>query len=154
MDHNLSSGSLDLMQDIIIPPAISFWPLASGWYALGLIVLSFLFYLFLIFREKRRVNLYRREALQRLKDLKDIKSVLSLLKGVALHRYTREDIASLSQDDWWDFVQEHSKVKADTSIRKLSQAILYNPNATFNEVELQKVKKLTKVWIQTHRSTL
>lgn len=151
MDHNLSSASLDLMHDIILPPAISFWPLAPGWYALALILVSFIFYISQVRKEKYRRNFYRREALQRLKNLKDIPSVLSLLKGVALHHYSRESIASLSHNAWWDFIEIHSKVKADENIRTLSQEFLYNPKKKTSTKDVELMKHITKIWIQTHK---
>ena len=150
MDHNLSSGSLDLMHDIVIPPAIEFWPLAPGWYALGLILVAYLFYLILVLKEKHQANLYRKNALEKLHYMEDVQSILSLLKGVALYHYDREYVASLSDDKWWDFVQKHSKVKIDENMRQLSYEALYKPNFSISKEKLQEMKKIAKKWIQTH----
>lgn len=151
-ENNISSGSLNFMHDIVTPDPVSWWPLAPGWYALTLLLLSLLFYLFFVLKEKQEKNLYRREALKRVNKLEDIKNLFELMKVVALHHYGRESVASLTDDAWWDFIESHSTVKSDKALRELSQKVLYNHHVTTSKEDLDKVRNIAKVWIQTHGS--
>lgn len=160
MEHNVSAeinASLDQMHDIIIPPAVSYWPLAPGWYALGLLVLTYGIYLGLKVWSTYQKNLYRREALEVLSTLneedasKNISTLLGLMKRVGLQHFGREKVAALSEDAWWNFMETHSKVKVKTEVRKLSKTILYSPDAQATVEDVKAVKKMAKVWITTHR---
>jgi hypothetical protein len=52
-------GSLSSLHDIIIPAPVSFWPLALGWYALGVLLLVYLFHFSLKLWNHYRANAYR-----------------------------------------------------------------------------------------------
>lgn len=157
MENNVTViTSLDQMHDIIIPSAVSLWPLAPGWYALLLLVLTYGIHAALKYWSLYQKNLYRREALEVLSSLdtedasKAINSLLGLMKRAGLQHFGREKVASLSQNEWWDFVERHSKAKADKQIRELSQKILYTPDAEASREELKAFSKVAKVWINTH----
>jgi hypothetical protein len=122
MESNITlSTSLDQMHDIIIPPSVSFWPLAPGWYALALLVVTYGFYVGLKYWFTYQKNLYRREALEVLDALQEedasqeISILLGLMKRVGLQHYGRERVAALSDDAWWDFMETHSKAKVGIS---------------------------------------
>jgi len=154
MEHNSTAGSLDLMHDIIVPPAISFWPLAPGWYALALIVLAYVLHLALKLWTQYRENAYRREALDELslneEGTAEMERLLTLMKRVALQHFGRENVAALSGTLWWEFVEQHSKVKVESSLRLLSQKVLYSSDVQVTTEALAKMKKITKIWIKTH----
>lgn len=158
MEGNVTlSTSLDQMHDIIIPPAVSFWPLAPGWYALALLVLTYGIYIGLKYWSTYQKNLYRREALKILSTLdeenacKEISTLLGLMKRVGLQHFGREKVAALSNDTWWDFMETHSKVKVGTKVRELSQKILYSPDVKATAEDAKLVSKVAKVWITTHK---
>ena len=156
MDQNMTATSLDLMHDILVPPAVSFWPLAPGWIALALLILMYLLHLGLKLRAKHRANRYRREALQELVALvksegaEEIKRLLNLMKRVGLQYFGRERVASLSNAPWWEFVENHSKVKIDNTLRNLSQEVLYSSDVEVDKEMVEKMKVVTKLWINTH----
>lgn len=159
MESNVTiSASLDQMHDIIIPSAVSFWPLAPGWYALVLLVLAFSIHLGLKQWSNYQKNLYRREALEALSKTpsgedanKEINTLLGLMKRVALQCFGREKVAALSDDAWWDFMEKHSKAKVGIEIRELSQKILYSANAQASSEDVKRLSKVAKVWITTHK---
>ena len=158
MESNVTlSASLDQMHDIIIPSAVSFWPLAPGWYALALLVLAYGIHLGLKLWTTYQQNLYRREALEVLSMLdeenanKEINSLLGLMKRVALQCFGREKVAALSDDAWWDFMETHSKAKVGVEVRELSQKILYSPHAEASTEDVKILAKVAKVWITTHK---
>ncbi len=158
MENNITvNTSLNLLHDIIIPPAISNWPLAPGWYALALLVFAYGFHVGIRYWDRYQTNLYRREALQILDKVKleenstlQINSLLSIMKRVGIQHFGRKDVASLSHNEWWDFVEKYSKVNAGTDIRELSQKVLYSPNVKITHNDVEAFSKVAKVWIDTH----
>ncbi len=156
MDQNMTATSLDLMHDILVPPAVSFWPLAPGWFALALLFLTTMLHLGLKLWAKYRANSYRREALQELvtlaksESVEEIVRLLNLMKRVALQHFGREKVASLSDVHWWEFVEQHSKVKIDNTLRIVSQEVLYSSGAEVSKEAVEKMRTLTKLWINTH----
>jgi len=156
MDQNITATSLDLMHDILVPPAVSFWPLAPGWFALALLFLTTMLHLGLKLWAKYRANSYRREALQELvilaksESVEEIARLLNLMKRVALQHFGREKVASLSDVHWWEFVEQHSKVKIDKPLRIVSQEVLYSSGVEVSKEAVEKMSTLTKLWINTH----
>lgn len=156
MDKNMTATSLDLMHDIVVPPAVSFWPLASGWIALVLILVAYMFHIGLTLWTKHRLNSYRREALQELLTLakndgvEETERLLTLMKRVALQYFGRERVAALSDTAWWEFVEAHSKVKIDQPLRLLSQEVLYSSDVKVDKDAIEKMRTVTKLWIKTH----
>jgi len=130
--------------------------LAPGWVALALLILTYLLHLSLKLSAKHRANRYRREALQELGALvksegaEEIERLLKLMKRVALQHFGRESVASLSDAFWWEFVEKHSKVKIDNTLRSLSQEVLYSSDVEVSKEAVEKMRSLTKLWINTH----
>ena len=159
MESNVTvNASLDQLHDIIIPPAVSYWPLAPGWYALALLVFAYGIYVALKYWSSYQKDLYRREALKVLSMLdeedasKEISTLLELMKRVALQCFGRKKVAALSHDAWWDFTEQHSKAKVAAEVRERSQKILYSPNEEATEKDVKMLKQVAKVWITTHKS--
>ena len=159
-DVNVSdlNGSLDLLHDIIVPQSVGYFPPASGWIALVLLLLSYGFYWYIKKQKLYQSNLYRRQALQEWQKIQNEKSLLEqsqalllLIKRVGLQHFGREKVAHLSADKWWDFVQKHSKVKIDNTLRELIHEILYNPTASISKEQNETIATLTEVWIETHQ---
>ena len=156
MEHNTTVVSLDMMHDIIVPPAISFWPLAPGWYAFFLLLLAYGFHIALKLWAKYRENAYRREALRELvalvekENTLEIKRLLTLMKRVALQNFGRESVASLSDTLWWEFIEQHSQVKIDKYLRNLSQKVLYSSDVSVSGEDIVVMTGVVKVWIKTH----
>ena len=152
-----NTGSLDLMHDILVPPAISFWPLASGWYLVLALLLAFVLHKAFQMYRVYQSNLYRREALAELVHLKSSVEnekaalLLGLMKRVALQHFGRDKVAALSHDAWWDFMESHSKVKIEGTLRKYTQSILYDANAKHDSKQIQKLESITATWIKTHQ---
>ncbi len=159
-DINVSdlNGSLDLLNDIIVPQSIGYFPPASGWIALVLLLLSYGFYWYIKKQKLYQSNLYRRQALQEWETiqnketpLKQSQALLLLIKRVALQHFGREKVAHLNGDAWWNFLERHSKVKIDNELRQLIHEILYSPTASITQEQKEAITILTKVWITTHQ---
>lgn len=112
-------ASLANLNDIVMPEAVGWWPMADGWHVLaGMIVLFVGWYTFRSVKDWR-ANAYRRAALRELDSLIDdtrdpqsrassLRQLPSLLKRTALSVYPREDVAGLTGEEWFGFL--NSKV--------------------------------------------
>ena len=97
------------LRDIHLPEAISWWPLAFGWWVIVIICLLAialsLRYLIKTFVNRR----YRRQALAKLKMLPDsnqhqrLTDLFNLLKQVACSAYPKQNFASLNNRDFVSF---------------------------------------------------
>ncbi|MBT8049095.1 MAG: DUF4381 domain-containing protein [Xanthomonadales bacterium] len=109
---NGDGGSLQNLNDIVLPEAVPWWPPAPGWYVLAaLLVLCFGYILVRRLRTRRR-NRYRKLALLELAAIRQqgsaeaLQSLPGLLKRTALSVWPREQVASLSGLEWYRFLDE------------------------------------------------
>jgi len=156
MNKTIAEASLDNLHDIIIPDAVGYLPPAPGWYVLGLLVLALLFHFSMGFYKRYKKSLYRREALDELGSYEEqgkevTLHLLTLAKRVAITAYGREEIAKLSGDRWWDFMEQHSKVKVSKELRAQIANLLYNKAYDTNSVDYSATKDFVTLWIQTHK---
>lgn len=123
MSDTSDPGSLSLLHDIVLPEAVSWWPPAPGWY----VVIS----LFLCATaigawwswQRWQTRRYRRQALEELRVLRETSddlgsaasSILILLKRTALAAYPRAQVANLSGEQWWAFLDRTSAGSRFTS---------------------------------------
>ena len=145
-------ADINNLHDIITPEPIGIYPFANGWVILILIALSLLLSYSINRYSKYKKNRYRREAKKEWKSLKkakDTKALLSLNKRVAISAYGRDEVAILSGNEWWDFMQSHSSVKLDNDIRELIDDILYSQRELTHK-EIDTITLISKEWIDTH----
>ena len=63
-------ASLEHLHDIIVPPPVSMWPPAPGWYVIGAVLLVLLAILVVRVVSRWHANAYRRIALRELEKIK------------------------------------------------------------------------------------
>lgn len=107
----MSPGEALDLRDIHLPPEPGLWPPASGWWLLALLVVTLLGWLAL---RLRRYLLRRRLQQQVLAELAALTGngdlagaaadVSALLKRVALARFPRQEVASLTGEPWLAFL--------------------------------------------------
>lgn len=161
MNQTIQEASLDNLHDIIIPDAVSIFPLAPGWVIVALLFFALLFH-FVIQRYKHyKKSQYRREALKELVFYKengkknskeDAIVLLALAKRVGIAAYGRENIANLSEDGWWDFMQKHSKATVNTELRQEIAKLLYEEAYIMNSVLNDNITQLVTLWVKTHKT--
>ncbi|MCA9470958.1 MAG: DUF4381 domain-containing protein [Nitrospirales bacterium] len=111
--------SLDQLRGLHLPPPVSFWPPAIGWWIVAGSLLALLA-LGLWFMWYRKKTALRRDALQKLLALKtqftqtqncqELMSGLSqLLRRYALSCFGRQAVAGLTGLPWLRFLDEHAK---------------------------------------------
>jgi len=156
LNQTIEAASLDNLHDIIAPDAIGFFPLAPGWYIVLLLFLTLLFHLAWKRYKLYKKEQYKRDALAELSGLREQSKMnsirlLSLAKRVAISAYERENIAKLSEDAWWDFMQTHSKAKISTELRKNIHTLLYEEDANVYDNLHAHVLNVVSEWIKTHK---
>jgi hypothetical protein len=113
-------ASLQNLNDIVMPATTGWWPLASGWNVLAGLVLIFLCWF--VYKSVRdwKANRYRRSALSELEVLSvgiqnpagrssSLRKIPALLKRTALAAYPRNEVAMLTGEDWFRFLNSTVK---------------------------------------------
>ncbi|MEM9243914.1 MAG: DUF4381 domain-containing protein [Pseudomonadota bacterium] len=153
MDNNTL---LQQLHDIHQPPAISWWPLAWGWYLclVPIILLAILFAFWL--RHRLKKGRLRQEALNKLQQLKQhyqqskssasIAQLNKLLKQIALHRWPNEPIATRYDQQWLLFLDRSGKTKAFSE--GLGQALITAAYQAESTEDYSALFDLAAQWIR------
>jgi hypothetical protein len=159
-------SNLQNLNDIVLPDAVGWWPLASSWYyLLGLLLIVLGWY---CYRSLRRwvQNRYRRAALHELATISEslesesertqrLRQIPGLLKRTALSAYPRSEVASLSGKDWYGFLNSTLVAPLFTAgVTSTLDVISYTTGA-LNEVDSSSAKDLLVVsrrWVKQHQS--
>ena len=158
-------ASLQNLNDIVLPEAVGWWPLANGWYYLFAVLLLLLAWLIYRMIQSWNGNRYRRAALHQLqllaKDIADkekrdagLRQIPVLLKRTALSVYPRNQIASLTGKHWLDFL--NSKVSTDSftdSTAGLLDKLSYSVGElnTVDTKAADEILSACKHWLQHHQ---
>ena len=148
------------LKDIHLPPPVSLWPPAPGWWILAVLLILFFFISAVwIFRQHKKRK-PKTEALRILKDLQilyqsskdevvSLRNLSNLLRRTALTFYDNNEVASLQGSSWLEFLDKTGKTKEFT---KGAGKVLGN------EVFQQKVNPdmdalfpLVKKWISSSK---
>ena len=158
------SGNLQNLHDIVTPAAVSWWPLAPGWYVIaGLVLLTIAG---VAWRSWRRylASGYRRDALHACAAIElrigdpalrwsCLADLAELLKRVALAAYPREQVAGLTGDAWWRFLETGAgRIGFDNEMRAIMDQALYgNSNAAApNDDIVASICSAARDWIGRH----
>jgi|TARA_B100002003_G_scaffold251138_1_gene293260 hypothetical protein len=148
------------LRDIHLPLTIDTWPPAPGWWILAFLgmaaILTTLYWLW----RRWRANAYRREGVKQLDAILsayeshgDISRYLSeyqiLLKRVALTRYDRNIVASLSGEAWADFLDKSSDSMEFTMGE--GQALIDSNYRLEPAADIDRLSELGRFWIRKHR---
>lgn len=145
------------LRDIHLPDAISFWPLAPGWWIVGLLLILLLLVVCnFLYRSKKR-NRYRVLAVRELANLDQyfgqpalyLQHLNHLLKQTALATESTTDIAALSGNEWLDFLDFTGKT---TQFNQGAGRVLnHGPYApSVPELDPETLQLLCKQWIMRH----
>lgn len=103
------SELMDLLHEIVEPPAIAWLPQTPGWFVLAAWILTLVVIAFRHWLAVRRRNRYRRDALDELDRMAGdggctASEVALVVKRTALAAYPRDQVASLCGNDWAAFL--------------------------------------------------
>ena len=144
--------SLENLRDIVVPPEVSWWPLATGWYIVsGLFLLAFMILLISLGQRFRR-QAYRRAGIKELIEAESVQQISSILRRVALISYSRDEVAALSGETWAEWLELHAKVPMSSEVRKqLTTGAYQTPDPQEGVVEL---KSFATAWIRHHTTKI
>jgi len=158
---NQAMDPLAQLRDIHQPAMIETWPPAIGWWILaGLAAAALLLALISAYR-RWRANRYRREAIQELNSLLDdwrshqddgvyLTSLQLLLKRVALTRFPRDEVASLTGEAWVQFL-DRSSGSHDFSMGEMEVLIDGNYRQDIS-INVESLQTFAAQWIRQHDS--
>lgn len=158
---NPDPASLDRLHDVIVPPAVPFWPPAPGWYwllAFAALAVAWGACRALI---KWQRGAYRREAIAEWKEChallcridrrrEVVERLAALMKRVALTVRQRKEVAALSEMQWSEYL---GKRWGDLGVNM--ERLSYAPQMvdTLAEAELAAMAVQVKEWIATFGET-
>ena len=144
-------NALSQLHDIQTPEAITWWPLAWGWWLVIAIVLALLVFVISLVIKRYKLLKAKKQALSLLQQAKDlpatekVKAVNTVLKRVALAYVERDNIAQLSTDEWSKWLNQfNEKTKVDADLLSL----IYQRNCSEQEAKMlhtQAVNWINKV---------
>ncbi|HEU0155003.1 MAG TPA: DUF4381 domain-containing protein [Stellaceae bacterium] len=149
-------ADLSNLHDIVLPPAVSFWPPAPGWWIVGATLLAVALILLAKALARYRRNAYRREALRELDAIGPARTpvaaqrISAVLKRAALTAFPRSDVARLSGASWLAFLDQTGRTDAFTKgPAQMLPALALGaaPNAD-GEPILQEARH----WVRRHRA--
>ena len=147
--------TLDL-RDIHAAPPPAFWPPAPGWWALAAVLLAALVVLAVWSFRRYRAYRQKRRILGELEQLssrytKDnnvgfVTELSTLLRRVALRRYARTRVASLTGPDWLRFLDDTGgEGEFQQGVGRILEAGPYQPRTS--EVPAEELLALVRLWI-------
>ncbi|NWK55133.1 DUF4381 domain-containing protein [Verrucomicrobiaceae bacterium N1E253] len=149
-----NTPGFDDMHDIVVSDPVSWWPAAPGWYVVVLAILIVASHQLTKAIQKRRRNLFRRDALSELQQLPP-EDLPALIKRVALHLAPREEVASLSGEAWLSFLDHTGNTKAfSQGPGRLLLQLSYQPHAEIeqHQPEYQQLIHTLSLWIKQSRT--
>ncbi|NOT12524.1 MAG: DUF4381 domain-containing protein [Methylococcaceae bacterium] len=149
---NDSATSLDTLNDVILPSAVPWWPLAPGWYGiLGVLFLAIIWQICRLW-QRWQANAYRRAALHELSGLEDAVAIAELLRRTALAIVPRKVVAELTGTTWTDWLAAGYNEAMPPNVRQLLAVGIYGLGATEQEIHI--LRTYAAAWIVHHRLPL
>ena len=152
-------GSLQQLNDIVMPGPVGVWPPAPGWYAVIAVVLALVLWAGFRALKARRRDAYRREAMAELDRIRAqghgaAHLVPELLKRTALSAWPREEVADLNGSAWHAFLDQTGATQdfgsgMGSALDKLSYAGRDAPGLPAAEYE--QVCRVAEAWIRRHQ---
>lgn len=157
----MQGNQLAQLKDIHMPPAVSFWPLAPGWYVvLALIIaasVALLFYLYKCWKKQQRTKSILHQVIELQTNYQHgnkqqaLAQLSVLLRRAALAKYPRNTIAGLYGDAWLEFLNTHcpNNLKSQKPFSQPEGKILLNaPYQQKIDIDADKTFELVKHWIK------
>jgi|GEM_PF-1277880 len=139
---------IERFHDIVEADAVSFWPLASGWWmVIGLILVGLCIWTWKAWR-KFLTNAYRKQALQALSQASTPADVASILRRCVRVWLTGPELSELSEAEWLDLLIRTGGKALPEELAKNWQAQIYSSEPA-EHIDLWK--SFAQEWIRKHQ---
>lgn len=147
---NEPATSLDRLHDLVLPPAVPWWPPAPAWYVV--LALALVAGAWMTFRawKRWRSNAYRREALRELASLESSAAIAELLRRTALVIAPRSVIAEKTGTSWLAWLAAQFPEPMPDTVRAQLTTGVYGPPAAGQE--FGTLRDYASRWIAHHYS--
>ncbi len=145
----------EMLRDIHLPDAISWWPPAIGWWlVLAIIILSIVFipklYHYFTFTPLKKVAKQSFEEITSLyNNNNDVKQLITdtskLLRQVAMSYYSRQEVAQLTGDKWIEVLNKISEKVVFSE--EMQQSLINAPYQKQAEINPQQLIKSVNDWL-------
>lgn len=159
------------LRDIHLPEAISWWPLAPGWWITTAILLALLLTGFFIWKRHRRANAYRRQAICELSELhrdwlnngdshEFLLNTQLLMRRTAVYAYPNHNIAALNGEHWSNWLSSalltsSANSKLEYDFTALGTELYRSPEfATKSETDISRLFSQCQIWLRKHSRKL
>lgn len=154
-------SALDQLKDIHLPPAISWWPPAPGWWLLATLVLGLFWWGLRFALRRHRERLFSRQAKRQVNVLWSryqrqpdstllVKSLIILARQTAKSNPVHEHLATLPTTDLLALIDQDSDSKLSNAVA-LSQLhdLLYQPSPeALTRIQAKQVFRCLRQWIR------
>ncbi len=144
---NSDPASLDNLRGIVELDPVSWWPMASGWWALGFFVLVVLAIVVYRTTQQWQASAYRRAALKELQSATNISDISTILKRTALVAFPRAEVAALAGSAWPDWLGD---AVGEPVPAQISESLARGAFAKTNVTSLDEVSLYAAKWIHQH----
>jgi hypothetical protein len=151
-------GSLQNLNDIVLPEAVAWWPPAPGWYAVLAVLLVLLLWLSFRALKAWRRNTYRRQALREFSAIRKrgqsaAGDIPLLLKRAALSAWPRSGVASLSGAEWHEFLDRTAPEAKIAEIGDMLDRVSYfsSSDRELGGAEFDCLCDAAEHWLRRHR---
>lgn len=149
---NDASTTLDRLHDLVLPPAVPWWPLAPGWYLVLALALVVAAWGALRVWKHWQLNAYRREAMRELALLESSAAIAELLRRSALAIAPRTEIAEKTGSAWLDWLTAQFPEPMPDTVRMQLTVGVYDPSHTSQELSI--LRNYAGRWITHHHQKM
>ena len=142
-------ADLSNLRDLALPPDVSLWPPAPGWWIVAAAALAAATILSAAAVARYRRNAYRREALRQL-DTVDPGGLSTVLKRTALAAWPREQVAALTGSAWLAFLDRTGRTTAFTDgAGRHIETLAFG--GAIDGPSTDAARTEAKAWVRAHR---
>lgn len=162
-DEYFGNLALKGFQEISNPETMHWFPLATGWYFVAALVAFFLSWKLILAVKRYKADAYRRNALRQLEIINTdfdsgnlnhkqyLQQLRQLLKATTLIVYQRHEVASLSGQQWAQFLnKETDKAYFDKNALGLMEHSTYQQQYETDADSLKQFSQCVAQWLAHH----
>jgi hypothetical protein len=162
MDEQLSAALKQQLRDVHLPDAVSWWPLAYGWWILVTLTLLGITALVYYLLRKHKQKAYRRSAIKELntaytlwQQQSDVAAYLqsanAILKRSVLHFTKQQGVAGQSGQAWLNTLASSATCELSVEFKNAFGSQVYRPSA---DADIKLIHQELCNWLTTHKTEL